>query len=106
MSSIIPIEAIPNQSLSIQLGDIRYDLRLNDIGGMMSSDISINDETVLEGQRVVGGLPLIPYRYLENGGGNFVFLTELGDIVFWDQFGITQSLLYYSPDELEVIRDN
>jgi len=104
MSQIVTIENIPNQSLSIQFDGVRYGLRFRDVGGMMSVDISINDEVILEGKRVVGGFPLIPYKYLEGDGGNFIFLTELGDIVYWDQFGVTQSLLYFSAEELEVIR--
>ena len=106
MSLNIPLEAIPNQSLSVQLDEIRYEIRLHDIGGMMSADISIDDELILEGHRVVGGFPLIPYKHLENEGGNFIFLTELGDLVYWNQFGITQSLLYFSVEEIEVIRAN
>lgn len=104
MSQNIPLEVIPNQSLSIQLDEVRYGIRLRDIGGMMSADISIDDQLIIEGLRVVGGFPLIPYKYLEGDGGNFIFLTELGDLVYWDQFGITQSLLYFSAEELEVIR--
>lgn len=106
MTQIVPIENIPNQSASIQLDEVRYEFRFRDIGNMMSVDISIDDVVILEGQRVVGGFPLIPYKYLEGNGGNFIFLTELGDIVYWDQFGITQSLLYFSAEELVVIRDN
>lgn len=104
MTQIVPIETIPNQSLSIQLDEVRYDFRFRDIGIMMSVDVSIDDEIILEGQRVVGGFPLIPYKYLEGDGGNFIFLTELGDIVYWNQFGITQSLLYFSAEELGTIR--
>lgn len=104
MSQNIPIEAIPNQSLSIQLDKVRYGIRFRDIGGMMSADISIDNQLIIEGLRVVGGYPLIPYKYLEGDGGNFIFLTELGDLVYWDQFGITQSLLYFSVEELETIR--
>jgi hypothetical protein len=102
----IPIENIPNQSLSIQLDGVRYGLRFKDLGGMMAVDISIDDQLIIEGLRVVGGYPLIPYKYLENDGGNFIFSTELGDLVYWDQFGITQSLLYFSAEELGVIRAN
>ena len=104
MSQIVPIKNISNQSLSIQFDEIRYALRFKDIGGMMSVDISIDDVVISKGQRVVGGFPLILYKYLEGDGGNFMFLTELGDIVYWDQFGITQSLLYFSAEELEDIR--
>ncbi len=104
MSQIVPLKNISNQSLSIQLDEIRYGFRFKDIGNMMSVDISINDIVILEGQRIVGGFPLIPYKYLEGDGGNFMFLTELGDIVYWDQFGITQSLMYFSTEELGDIR--
>lgn len=106
MSQIVPIESVPNQSLSIQLDDTRYEMRFRDLGGVMAVDISIDDEVILKGHRVVGGLPLIPYKYLEGDGGNFVFLTELGDIVYWDQFNSTQFLLYITVAELEVIRGN
>lgn len=104
MSQNIPLEAVPNQSLSVQLDETRYDIRLRDIGNMMAVDVSINDELVIEGHRVVGGFPLIPYKYLEGDGGNFIFITDSGDLVYWDQFNITQSLLYFSVDELAVIR--
>ncbi len=104
MSQIVPLKNISNQSLSIQLDEIRYGFRFKDIGNMMSVDISINDIVISKGQRVVGGFPLIPYKYLEGDGGNFMFLTELGDIVYWDQFEITQSLMYFSAAELEDIR--
>ena len=106
MSFIVPIEAVDNQSLSIQLDDVRYGLRFKNIGSMMSVDISINDVLILEGHRVCGGVPLIPYPYLEGAGGNFIFLTELGDLVFWNQFGITQSLYYFTVEELEAVRAN
>ena len=98
MSVVIPIESIANQAVSIQLDEVRYGIRFRDIGSMMAVDISIDDQLILEGHRVVGGYPLIPYKYLEGDGGNFIFLTELGDIVYWDQFGVTQSLLYVSID--------
>jgi len=104
MSLIVPIASIPNQSFSFQPEEVRYDIRLADTGSMMILDLSINEVVVLSGSRITGGAPLIPYQYLENGGGNFLFLTELGDIPYWDQFGITQSLMYVTVSELEAIR--
>ena len=104
MSQIVPLDAAPNQALSIQLDNIRYDLRFRDLGDIMSVDISINDDEILTGQLVVGGSPLIPYKYLESDGGNFIFSTELGDIPYWQSFGVTQLLFYFSSEELEVIR--
>tara|TARA_R110000851_G_scaffold100026_6_gene215467 strand:- start:173 stop:493 length:321 start_codon:yes stop_codon:yes gene_type:complete len=106
MSIKVPLELLPNQSLTIELDSIRYGLRFHDLGGMMSVDISINDELIIEGQRCVGSDPLIPYRYLKADGGNFFFLTELGDIVYWDKFGMTQSLIYLTAEELSTANGN
>jgi hypothetical protein len=106
MSVIVPLEVISNQAVSFQVGDVRYDMRFRNTGSIMSLDLSINDEVILSGSRVVGGFPLIPYKYLEGAGGNFIFSTELGDLVWWEQFGITQSLFYFTPEELEEIRAN
>jgi hypothetical protein len=106
MSKIVPIEPLPNQSLSFQVDDVRYDLTLRSTVSMMAVDIAINDELVLQGWRVCGGTPLIPFQYLEGVGGNFIFLTELGDLVTWEKFGVTQILIYVTSDELEEIRAN
>ncbi len=106
MSQIIPLETLPNQSLSITLDNVRYSLRFRDLSDFMSVDISIDDTVILTGHRVVASQPLIPYRYLEGEGGNFVFITELGDVPYWEQFGVTQDLLYFSSEEMSAIRDN
>lgn len=102
--NIVPLQAIPNQSLTIQLDNISYDMRFHVCGDIMCIDLSIDNVVVLVGSRLVAGYPVIPYAYLENG--NFVFLTENDDYPFWDQFGITQYMIYASQQELEAIRGN
>ena len=104
MSQIIPLDAVPNQSLSVQLGDLRYDMRLIDLGEMTALDLTINDETVLQGERIVAGTPLIPYPYLEGEGGNFIFLTENNEFPYWQKFGVTQSLIYFDATEMAEFR--
>lgn len=106
MSQVVPLEAIPNQSLSIQLDDVRYTLRFRDLGGMMSVDISIDETVIILGMRVVAGSALIPYPYLEGDGGNFIFITELNDAPYWPNFGVTQKLLYATAAEIEAIRSD
>lgn len=106
MSQVVPITATPNQSLSIQVDDVRYSIRLRDIGSMMALDLSIDDVVILQGLRVVANSPLIPYEYLEGDGGNFLFITELGDLPHWDQFESTQTLLYVTATEIESARVN
>lgn len=104
MSSVVPLSAVPNQKISITLNGSRYEIRFRECNGVMALDLTINDELVLSGDRVVSGAPLIPYKYLEKSSGNFLFLTELGDYPYWDQFGITQRLIYFTAEELEEIR--
>jgi hypothetical protein len=102
----IPLSAIPNQSLSIQLDQNNFDLRIHDCGNIITFDVTINNVIILQGIRAVASYPLIPYEYLENG--NFVILTgnDNQDIPYWDRFGIDQYLIYASQAELEAFNAN
>jgi len=107
---LIPIINIPNQSLTLQLDNNQYDLTIhatqdNPDGttGIMAVDISINNEIIISGVRAVDLYPLIPYKYLVNG--NFIFITQNFQYPDWRQFGVTQSLIYASNEELESIED-
>lgn len=98
----INLIAIPNQSLSVRLDDVRYEFRFKETNGIMMVDITRNDVVILSGQRIVAGTPLIPYTYLEHG--NFFILTEDEDLPYYTQFGITQSFVYLTVAEIEAIR--
>lgn len=98
----IGIQAIPNQSFSVRLDNQLYDFSIKSTSGVMSVTIARNGETILSNSRCVAGVPLIPYQYLENG--NFIILTSNGDYPDYTQFGITQTLVYASEEELETIR--
>ena len=104
MTQLVPLSPISNQSFSINLDDVRYEFRLRNIADSMVLDLSIEDETILQGHRLLADTPIIPYEYLEMSGGNFVMITEVGDIPIFSQFGVTQFMLYFSIAELEVIR--
>lgn len=102
MSLIIPLQPIPNQSLSVVLDGSSYDIRLNALTDTMAVTIARDNVTLLSGLRVVSQVPLIPYLYLEQG--NFIFTVDDSDIPFYTDFGVTQTLLYFSSEELRVIR--
>lgn len=106
MSQVIALAALPNQSISVQLDNVRYEMRFSALNNIMAVDINIDEELILQGQRVVAGSPVIPYRYLESGGGNFFFLTEFGDIPYWELFETSQTLLYVTAEELAAARGN
>jgi len=68
----------------------------------MSATVIRNNITLLSNIRLVAGMPMIPYEYLE--AGNFVLTTLDDDLPDWNQFGISQSLIYVSEAELGEIR--
>jgi len=105
----IPITNIPNQSFSINLDGNQYDIRIHACGDnivpgsmVMAVDIVRNNVAIVTGMRAVPGFPLIPAKYLENG--NFIFSTQNDDYPDWNQFGITQYLIFASESELQTLR--
>lgn len=98
---ILNLDPIPNQSLSARLDNQRYDIVLKETRGVMSVDIARDDAQLVSGCRIVAGTPLLPYLYQEEG--NFMLLTENGDLPDWTQFGSTQTLVYLSIAEIEAV---
>ena len=95
----IPLQAIPNQTLSIILDNDQYDIRIEATNNIMSFDIFRNNVAIVTGQRAVAGFPIIPYRYLEKG--NFVLLTMNDDYPDYTLFGVSQYLIFTSQSEIE-----
>lgn len=104
MSFRLPLQAIANQSLSALLDERTYRLTFKATRGVMSVTISIDDTTIIDGDRFFADSPLIPYEYLEGGGGNFIFTTELQEIPAFDQFDVTQFLFYVTAAEVASAR--
>lgn len=95
----IPLQILPNQTLTIQMNSILFDIALREANGIMAVDIFAGGEAIVLGMRAVSGTPLIPYRYLQNFG-NFVFVTEKEEYPYYTQFGITQFLIFATSEEL------
>jgi hypothetical protein len=98
---IVPLSSDPNQELTVRQDGFRYSLRLKSVNGVMVVDISVDGVVILFGSRVLAGTPLIPYRYLEDG--NFLLLTNNEELPDYTQFGLTQTLVYLSPDEIAAL---
>lgn len=94
----IPIIAAPSQSLSVRVDDQRVVLRLKEANGVMVADVERDNTPVILGTRVLAGEPIIPYRYLQVG--NFLVLTIDDELPDWREFGVTQSLVYLTVDEV------
>lgn len=97
----IPLTQDPNQELTVRLDDRRYTLRLKAANGVMVADVSIDGAVILRGTRVLAGEPIIPYVYLQDG--NFILLTVDDALPDYAQFGVTQSLVFLSAEEIAAL---
>lgn len=98
----VGIAALANQSLSIQLDERFYEIELREANGVMSASITRDGVVLISNVRVTAGTPLLPYRYQE--AGNFIMTTDGEAIPYWDQFGVTQFLVYLSAAEVAAYR--
>lgn len=98
----VGIATLPNQALSIQLDERIYEIELREANGVMSASMVRDGVTLVSNIRVTAGTPLLPYRYQE--AGNFIMTTDGEAIPYWDQFNVTQFLVYLSADELAAYR--
>ena len=95
----IPIQSVPNQSLSVTIDRQRWTLTIKAAVSSMVVDLSLNDQVVIRGLRIMPNQPLIPYPYLATVG-NFLMLTNSDDLVWWERFGVDQTLVYATAAEI------
>ncbi len=98
----IPIQAVPNQSLTFESVGGRYDLVIRDSDGIVSVDVTREDVVIIQGSRAMPSGAIIPYRHLESG--NFAIITEEDAYPAYLEFGVSQRLFYLTPAELEALR--
>jgi len=99
----ITLQAIPNQEIIVTLDDARYNIKLKSASGFMTYGIERGGIVIIEnGTRIVSGLPLFPYRYMESG--NFILDAPDGSEADYNQFEVTQFLRYASQEEIESVR--
>lgn len=98
---IVPVDVIPNQSLSAVLDGRLYDMRFIALANGLAVDIARDNVPLVTGSRVLPGEFLLPYDYLADG--NLLMLTENEAIPTWETPGI---LVFVSALELDVIYAN
>ncbi len=99
---IVPLRAVPNQSLSITVERERWDIAVKAAYGSMIVDLFLNDVVVVRGLRIMPNQPLIPYRYLATTG-NFLMLTEGETLPDWERFESDQQLVYATAAEIAAL---
>jgi hypothetical protein len=98
----IDIQPLPNQEFTIDLNGQRVDLAIRTAINTMVADVTVDDVVMLRGVRLVAGEPAIPYPYL-SVWGNLVLMTTGDELPWWEQFGVSQTLYYLTPDEMATV---
>lgn len=98
----VSIQPIPAQEFQITLDNNVFDIAIKHAKGVMVMSISINGVDTIDNLLCAAAAPIIPAQYLENG--NFMFLTANNQLPTYTQFGVTQSLMYFTAAELAAFR--
>ena len=93
---LVPLNNTPNQTVSFNVDGAYWQLYIYSAISHMCCDITRNGVVLIQGVRCFGGIPLIPYKYLEGVFGNFIF----NDDADWQLFGNGVNLTYLNADEL------
>lgn len=101
----LPLLATPNQSFTTPLENQNYKLSFKATRGVMAISISINDIVLVSNSRFFADRPLIPYKYLEGKGGNFILTTEGDSLPAFAEFGTTQFLFYLTAAEVVALAE-
>lgn len=95
----IPLEAIPNQSFSIDLDGLRYDLTIKAIDDQAMTMTVVRDGvTIVENAHCQAGELVIRYPYLQQG--DFMFYTGDEALPYYTDFGNTCGLVFFTAAEL------
>lgn len=96
---VIELAQVPNQSFSVTLEGVRWDLTIKQANTSMAMDAVADGVEVVRGQRIVAGMPIIPYHYLQQDG-NFLITTENDQLPDWERFDLDQVLIYATFNEI------
>ncbi|CAB3918879.1 hypothetical protein [Achromobacter mucicolens] len=97
----ISLLTVPNQSLSVTIAGVLWELSIKVARRTMLADVRRDGADLVLGQRIVAEFPILPYRHLSHQG-NFAILTRDGELPWWEEFGRSQSLIYLDPVEVGI----
>jgi hypothetical protein len=100
---LINIDALPNQSFTVTLGDNNYLIKIYSIDGHMSYDLFINSIKIVAGFKMINDVLLLPYVHQEDSGNILLQISE-DEIPDFTRFGLSQFLYYLTEDETSAYR--
>ena len=105
MPAQISITAVANQTFTVETSDgYRWTFKIYEVSGCMAADIARDDEPLIVGVRLVAGSPVVTYpRLIGSGPGEFLLITNDGEMPWWEKFGVSQYLYYYTLSELQAL---
>lgn len=98
----VNIKSVPNQVVDYIFNSTDfYSIHIYTLNGLTYTDISRNGNQLTNGVLAFDGVNLIPSAVLTNGG-NFRFSCVNKDSPYYKNFGLSQRLIFYTNDELNV----
>ena len=92
----IPLTSIPNQSMAFNMDGAYWQIHVFQAVDHMYMDITRNGTPVIKGSRCLGGIPIMPYKYMFTPNfGNFIFDSDAD----WTAFGVSCNLYYLTAIE-------
>lgn len=99
----INLQQLANQELSIALENSRYVIRVVETNTMMAITITQDDTVLIENQRLLPNDFILRRNLVDADSGNFMMLVQDDSIPAFQNFNITQFLVYITSDELEAL---
>lgn len=92
--SLIPIQAIPDQTFVVELNDKDCEIHIYLRYRYMYMDVKVEDEVIVQGQICLNNTNIIQYSHL-NFKGNLRFIdTQGNDDPYYSSFGERFALAY------------
>ncbi|MDX6916501.1 hypothetical protein R9X49_15435 [Pectobacterium carotovorum] len=100
MANKLPLEELPNQSLTIRLDNSRYAITIKALTAeMMAISIERDDVLLIQNQRAMPSTMLLP-GHMAGRFGNFMFVTTNDEYPYYTAFGAGHELYYIPASEL------
>lgn len=96
----IPIQSIPNQIFSVMLDNVNYRVALRTIQGMTYMSVWANGDILFHSQLCTPNAYVNPYNYV-GLGGKFYFRCSDGQYPYFENFGDTAELYFYTAGEID-----
>ena len=102
----VPLQNMPNQEIETVINSNVFNIRLHTVEQMTIADVYINNVLICAGVRCVPNMAIIPFPYISESFGNFVFSCIDANYPYYELFGASQRLIYASPEEIAEARES